>query len=237
MKKPIPLDQPASCVLMDYGGHTVLDGAGEGQGLRREPPKAQETLLHRPQEGETVMQWCRSHRFDPAARVLADRHYSRQKVGTPQFVATGSCCVFLTDCGQAVWVTSWPQAEYVRHAWPGAWMCTMFRSEGAGIASTLIRDAVSATLAHYGEPPTLGMVTLIDRRHVRPTMVRGKAVYGWTWIKAGFTHVGETKRHKLLAFQMLPSAMPQPMAARPRSMHGTPLFDAKPVESVHGVVS
>lgn len=22
-KKPIPMDQPASCVLMDYGGHSV----------------------------------------------------------------------------------------------------------------------------------------------------------------------------------------------------------------------
>lgn len=171
------------------------------------------------------MKWCESHRADPAARVLADRHYNRQKVGTPQFVPPGRCLVLVTDCARAFWITSWPFAEYVKHAWPGAWMCTAFRSEGAGIASTLIREAVSATLAHYGEPPALGMVTFIDRACVRPTIVRGSPVYGWTWLKAGFSLVGETKGG-LLAFQMLPDAMPKPMAAQQRSMHGAPLFDA-----------
>lgn len=37
------------------------------------------------------MRWCTSNRADPAAARLADRHYNRQKPGTPQFVPTGSC--------------------------------------------------------------------------------------------------------------------------------------------------
>ena len=189
------------------------------------------------------MRWCASHRADPVAARLADRHYNRQKIGSPQFAPTGSCCVFLTTCARGFWITSAPLAEYVKHAWPGAWICSAFRSEGAGCASQLIREAVAATRAHYGEPPpTLGMVTFINRscrkcrkRHpvcgcaepdwiVRPTMVRGVPVWGWTWFKAGFVDVGETKGG-LLAMQLLPDAMPSAYKAKPRSLHGLSLFD------------
>lgn len=170
------------------------------------------------------MRWCVSHRADPAAARLADRHYNRQKIGSPQFAPTGSCCVFVSDCGRAFWVTSAPFAEWVKHAWAGAWVCSAFRSEGTGRASELIRQAVAATVAHYGAPPSLGMVTFVDRAKVKPTIVRGEKVWGWTYIMAGFIPCGETKGG-LLALQLLPSAMPSARAAKPRTMHGTPLFD------------
>lgn len=173
----------------------------------------------------TEQRWCVSHRADPAAARLADRHYNRQKIGAPQFAPTGSCAVFLTDCGRAFWVTSFPLAEWVKHAWAGAWICSAFRSEGAGRASDLIQQAVAATRAHYGEPPGLGMITFIDRSKVRPTMVRGLPTWGWTYRKAGFVYAGETKGG-LMAMQLLPPAMPAPLSAKPRSMRGTPLFDA-----------
>ena len=115
------------------------------------------------------MRWCQSNRADKAARKLADRHYNRQKIGSPQFAPSGSCAVFLTEDGKAFWITSAPFAEYVMHRWAGAWVCSAFRSEGAGMASDLIREAISATLAHYGEPPALGLVTFIDPRKVEPT--------------------------------------------------------------------
>jgi len=166
-----------------------------------------------------------SHRADPAAARLADRHYNRQKIGSPQFAPTGSCVVFLTDCGRGFWITSAPLAEWVKHAWAGAWVCSAFRSEGAGVASDLITQAVAATRAHYGEPPSLGMVTFVNRAKVRPTMVRGQQVWGWTYRKAGFVDCGETKGG-LLALRLPPGAMPPPQPARPRGMHGAPLFDA-----------
>ena len=168
--------------------------------------------------------WCVSHRADPAAARLADRHYNRQKIGAPQFAPTGSCAVFVTACGRAFWVTSAPKAEWVKHAWAGAWLCSAFRSEGAGRASDLIRAAVAATRAHYGEPPALGIVTFIDVRRVAPIIVRGEMTWGWTWRKAGFRRVGTTKGG-LIAMQMLPEDMPSPCPALPRSMHGAPLFD------------
>lgn len=170
------------------------------------------------------MRWCASHRFDPAAAALADRHYNRQTIGSPQFVPPGRNIVLLSDCARAFWVTSWPLAEYTKHEWAGAWMCSAFRSEGAGVASILIREAVACTRHHFGEPPALGLVTFIDPRFVRPTMVHGEKVYGWTWLKAGFKLIGETKQNRLLAFQLLPEAMPQPIGPRPRSTHGLPLF-------------
>lgn len=154
------------------------------------------------------MEWLLSHRADPEARVLADRHYNRQKVGSPQFVPPGRCVVLLHQSKKAFWVTSWPFAEYVKHQWAGAWVCSAFRSEGAGTASELIRHAVSATRYRFGDPPDLGMITFVDRKKVRPTLVRGKEVWGWTWEKAGFQHVGFTKGG-LMAFQLLPADMPQ----------------------------
>lgn len=114
--------------------------------------------------------------------------------------------------GKAFWITSWPFAEFVKHAWAGAWVCSAFRNEGAGIASAMISEAVAATLAFYGEAPSLGMITFVDRRKVIPTIVHGEKVFGWTFRKCGFVDAGETKGG-LLALQLLPAVMPPPRAA------------------------
>lgn len=157
--------------------------------------------------GLALMLWRLAHRYDTAAVQLADRHYSRQKSGTPQFMPAGSAfCLFAdTPTGQAVWGTSWPLAEYTGHEWAGAWICSIFRNEGAARASTLIRQAVAATRFAYGDPPDLGMVTF-----VRPDAVREKRHPGHCFIIAGFRPVGETKRRGLLALQLAPDRMPDP---------------------------
>jgi hypothetical protein len=153
--------------------------------------------------------WRLSHRADPFARVIADRHYNRQKVGTPQFVPPGRCMVLTaeTETGVAFWITSWPFAEYVKHAWAGAWVCSAFRNEGAGRSSDLIKQAVAATRAYFGEPPELGMITFVDRSKTRP-----KRDAGHCYIIAGFRPCGETKGG-LAALQMLPEKMPNPELA------------------------
>jgi hypothetical protein len=150
------------------------------------------------------MVWEMSHRADPRAAALADRHYSRQKIGSPQFVPPGRCMVLFleTTQGNAYWVTSWPFAQYVKHAWAGAWMCSAFRNESNCLSSGLVRDAVAATRAFYGEPPALGMVTFVDAGKVRRKRDPGRC-----FVRAGFKPCGETKGG-LLAFQMLPDEMP-----------------------------
>lgn len=153
------------------------------------------------------MRWHRSHRFDRRALPLADRHYNRQKVGSPQFVPPGRNLVLLTSDADALWVTSWPFPEYVRHAWPGAWVCSIFRNESPFLARELIREAVAATLAHYISPPSLGMVTFVNADKVRRKRDPGRC-----FIKAGFRRVGHTAGG-LVALQLRVEDMPTPEAA------------------------
>lgn len=148
--------------------------------------------------------WRLSHRASPAGCAIADRHYNRQKIGSPQFVPPGRCLVLIRD--DALWTTSWPFAEYVKHAWAGAWVNSLFRNEGDDRASDMILAAVAATRFLW-EPPTLGMVTFVDPRAVPGTPVRGQRIYGHCYQRAGFRHVGFTKGN-LWAWQLLPEDMP-----------------------------
>lgn len=158
------------------------------------------------------MLWSASNRADIRALPLADRHYNRQKPGTPQFVPPGRCVVLLApNYGEALalWVSSWPFAEYVRHRWGGAWVCSCFRNEGAGLSSLLILDALMATRAVWGDPPPLGMVTFVDRKHVRR-----KRDYGRCYLRAGFERDGETKGG-LVVLRIAPDRIPPAEWAHP----------------------
>lgn len=148
------------------------------------------------------MNWQLSHRADPRALPIADRHYNRQKVGSPQFVPPGRCMVLLTENADALWVTSWPFAEYVKHQWAGAWVCSCFRNEGPVLSSELVREAVAMTRGFYGEPPPQGMITFVNAQKVRRKRDPGRC-----FIKAGFVNAGYTKGG-LVALQMRPEAMP-----------------------------
>lgn len=154
------------------------------------------------------MFWIVSHRADPLACKIADRHYNRQKPGTPQFVPPGRC--FVLRQKRAVWVTSWPFAQYVKHAWAGAWVNSLFRRQGGRqSASEMILDAVAATRSYWPEIPPLGMITFVDAKKIRQ---KEKSEVGRCYIEAGFRHVGFTKAG-LYAFQLLPADMPNPEPA------------------------
>lgn len=149
------------------------------------------------------MMWWLSHRADAEVVPLADRHYNRQKIGSPQFAPPGRCMVLKTQPLDAFWITSWPFAGYVKHEWAGAWVCSAFRNEGEHLSSILVRDAVAATLAVYGDAPPLGMITFVDG-----TKVRRKRDLGRCYRKAGFVDAGFTNGG-LVALQLLPDAMPE----------------------------
>lgn len=156
------------------------------------------------------MRWHLSNRADPPAVAIADRHYSRQSPGTPQFVRPGRCLVLLTEARDALWVTSWPFPEYVTHAWADAWDCSWFRNESAHVASELITEAVAATRWSFGEPPSQGFITTVDPTKVKPTMRRGVPIYGYCFLKAGWTQVAERTKGGLIVYQLLPADMPEP---------------------------
>ncbi len=147
--------------------------------------------------------WRESHRADRAAVALADRHYNRQHVGSPQFVPPGRNLCFVTEDDKSVWTTSWPFAEYVKHAWAGAWVNSIFRNEGPRLSSELILEAIACTRWTW-EPPELGIITFVDAGKVSPKRDPGRC-----YRRAGFEHVGFTKGG-LWAFQLLPDAMPEP---------------------------
>jgi hypothetical protein len=160
--------------------------------------------------GIQVTRWRLSHRADKRALPIADRHYNRQKIGSPQFVPPGRCLVLLTENADALWVTSWPLAEFVKHAWAGAWVNSCFRNESDFLSSDLIREAVAITRGKWPEIPSLGMITFIDSTKVRP-----KRDFGRCYLKTGFKNVGKTKGG-LIAIQLLPNEMPQAIYLSPR---------------------
>lgn len=151
------------------------------------------------------MNWRLSHRFDLDALPIADRHYNRQKPGTPQFVPPGRCVVLLSAGKDALWVSS--SQQFVQHAWPGAWVCSCFRNESQILSSDLIREAVGITRYFWGPklPEPHGFITFVD-----PLKVRHKRDPGRCYVKAGWKAVGHTQGG-LVVLQLLSHEMPAPI--------------------------
>lgn len=154
------------------------------------------------------MKWHVSHRADPRARRIADRHYNRQSIGAQQFVPPGRCLVLLTPEANALWITSYPYPEFVKHQWAGAWVCSCFRNESTVLSSELIVEAVAATRWYaeqqpHWDLPELGFVTFVDTLKIRSTHP------GYCYKMAGWRNVGSTKGG-LVALQLLPDEMPAP---------------------------
>jgi hypothetical protein len=181
--------------------------------------------------------WHLSTRADRRALPLADRHYNRQKVGSPQFVPPGRCLVLLTEDASALWVTTWPFARFVKHRWAGAWVNSLFRRESGPLASDLIRDAVAVTLGRWPEPPPQGIVSFVDAGKTRRKRDVGRCYLRAGWRYAGCHRLdpscaecqarvekrgsaakpcGLTQEEGLYALQLLPADMPQPLQYRPR---------------------
>jgi hypothetical protein len=182
-------------------------------------------------EGSGALSWRLSDRADAEARVLADVHYSRQKPGTPQFVPPGRALVL--KCEGAYWVTSWPYAEYVKHRWGGAWVCSAFRRERhcQERASDLIKAAVAATRWYWrhggnpkwDEPEPCQVVTFVDPDKVLPKTDYGRRSQsesskpGRCFIKAGFEPDGCTVDRQLSAFVLPCTSYPDAAAPLPAS--------------------
>lgn len=133
---------------------------------------------------------------------------------------------------RALWVTSAPVAQYVKHEWAGAWVCSAFRNEGAGRSSELIREAIAASIYVLQRPPELGMVTFIDPEFVRTANQPGLNALGWCYRKAGFEVAGKTQGG-LLALRLPLDRMPAPnpphhgAASKYSSRTRLPLFDGE----------
>jgi hypothetical protein len=107
--------------------------------------------------------WVRVKKFDPRAAALADRHYSRRKVGSPQFMPPGQTIILMTDSCDAVFGWWRPDPASGIRAMNGldGWTCTIFRNESERLSSDLILEAETelATLAPGCGPS--GMITYV----------------------------------------------------------------------------
>lgn len=151
------------------------------------------------------MIWEISHRFDREALALANTHYNRQTPDSPQFVAPGRCVVLLSTCRRALWVSL--AQEHIDHEWPDTWNNALFRNEGAGLSSQLIRSAISATLYQWHDRPAGGFLTFVDADSVRSSNP------GYCYKRAGFEFKGKTKVRGRLAFVLPVEKFPAPAPA------------------------
>ncbi|MEK3849889.1 MULTISPECIES: hypothetical protein [Paenibacillus] len=145
-------------------------------------------MLDIPQYGP----WLVTHKGDVSCRLLADRHYSRQTIGSPQFCRPGRNLVLRTAAGDAVWV-SWAG---IRDDGLKAWECTIFRNESSLRSSDMIQAAVSATYAEWGQPPHDGLITYVDGSKVRSINP------GCCFKAAGWRRIGKSKHRGLLLLQL-----------------------------------
>src|SRR4051812_31312366 len=101
--------------------------------------------------------WTRRGRFDKTAVAIADRHYSREKPGTPQVGGPGYLLVFVTPDELACWITkrhadSIFDGKRTRTTADGfrGYRCALFRNESRHLASDLILAAVALTERIWG---------------------------------------------------------------------------------------
>ncbi len=122
----------------------------------------------------SVERWRKVIRCDVRARVIADRHYSRQTPGSRDFTPPGWTLVLLTDDFRATWAV----VENLDPVGNLRWRCTVFRNEGAGLSSDLIREATATTyrywLRKWHALPAAPLCTEVDPSKVRPKRDPGR---------------------------------------------------------------
>ena len=141
---------------------------------------------------------CRTTKFDPRAARLADDHYSRRTVGSPQFMPPGETVVLVRECGAGRidalfgWWRPHPSSGLRAMNGLDGWTCTIFRNVGPVLSSRLILDA---ELWLYGVDSAPcgpdGLITYVWDRKVATNAQPGRAA-GWCFRKAGYRVTGRS---------------------------------------------
>jgi hypothetical protein len=144
-------------------------------------PGAAVTLYHR-------VQWTLTNKGDQECARLADRHYSRRKIGSPQFMPPGQTIVLKLP--GALWGWWRPHPDCGIRAMNGldGWTCTIFRNEGSGYLSSelVIAAEHSLVVAGHGCGPD-GMLT-----YVWDSKIRSRNP-GYCFKRAGWGGVGRSR--------------------------------------------
>ena len=107
--------------------------------------------------------WQQVSKRNKAAVALADRHYSRRKPGSPQFMPPGETVVLLSLDERAVFGWWRPHPASGIRAMNGldGWTCTIFRNESDTLSSLLILAAETFLLAKDCTIGSDGLITYV----------------------------------------------------------------------------
>lgn len=141
--------------------------------------------------------WIQVRDGNATARAIFERHYSRRVSNDSDlFVGPGGKMVLLTPCARAVFV--WrlfinddPMGRGVN--------CAVFRNEGAGRSSDLIRSAMVAAWSRW---PGQRLYTYVDPKKVSSRNP------GYCFQVAGWRRCGVTKTRRLLVLEAVPASVP-----------------------------
>jgi hypothetical protein len=132
---------------------------------------------------------------DATARNIFDGHYSRKRYADGRkpllFVGPGEKMVLVTPCARALFV--W--RKFISGDGQQGVNCVVFRNEGAGLSSHLIREACEWAWRRW---PGERLYTYVNPRKVRSTNP------GSCFLAAGWRKCGVTKHNKLLILELLP---------------------------------
>lgn len=136
------------------------------------------------------------------AASLADRHYSRRKIGSPQFMPPGQTMVMLGLMHDAVfgWWRPHPRSGIKAMNGLDGWTCSIFRNESQQLSSELVLQAESHLRAMHDCGPD-GMLTYVwDKKVVRDKGYRKLPQPGHCFLMAGWIPIGRSadKRKTLL---------------------------------------
>ncbi len=134
--------------------------------------------------------WIRVKKFDADACRTADRHYSRRKIGSPQFMPPGQTLVLATSDRSAIfgWWRPDPSSGIAAMNGLDGWTCTIFRNEAPHLyrSSDLV---LAAERALYASGHTIGSDGLIT--YVFDNKVRSRNP-GCCFKKAGWRVIGRS---------------------------------------------
>lgn len=127
---------------------------------------------------------------DPEMAALADRHYSRRKVGARQFLNSGRKLVLRDRDGLVLFGWIYPY-DGIRWDGQNGYNCAIFRNESRRLASEIIREAETWATRYWGPHR---FYTYID-----PTKVKGNPP-GNCFLRAGwrFSRLSAGGKHLLV---------------------------------------
>lgn len=169
-----------------------------------------QTPLFEPPSG--LAYWRRVKKFDPRACWLADRHYSRRKIGSPQFMPPGQTIVLLSLDGLAVfgWWRPHPDAGLEAMNGLNGWTCTIFRNESPILSSDLILDAERAIPELGYDVGPDGLLTYVWDSKIRSSNP------GYCFKRAGWRRAGRSADGRKTLLQKRPALPVQESTEVPR---------------------